>query len=309
MHKKLTALFTIKRVILLLVLLAVIGLIIFNQQFHVYERLTFNFQEWRHTNAWRKKSLWLPDYQVVIEAKPIQGIHNNLSGLTWNKDTKTLFAIVNNPTQVIELSTTGELLRKINLINISDPEAIEYIGDNNFIIAEERKQKLIKGVIEPSTTEINAQGAQQLTLGTGLTDNKGIEGLAWDIEGKKIYAAKERNPVHIYEITGFPQSPNTSLDIIVKNNTQRDQRLFIKDISSITFNSHYQHLLVLSDESRLIIEIDKKGHPISSLSLITGHNLKQSIPQAEGMTLDDQDTLYLVGEPNLFYVFKKAPPN
>ncbi len=306
MHKKFTSLFTTRRVVLLLALLFVVGLIIFNQQFHVYERLTFNFQEWRHTNTWRKKSLWLPDYQVVIEAKPIQGIHNNLSGLTWNNDTKTLFAIVNNPTKIIELSTTGDLLRQIDLINFSDPEAIEYIGNNSFIIAEERKQKLIKVVIESSSTEINSQGAPQFTLGTGLTSNKGIEGLAWDFEGKKIYAAKERNPVHIYEITGFPQSPNTALDIVVENNKTRDQRLFIKDISSITFNSHYQHLLVLSDESRLIIEIDKKGHPISSLSLITGHNLKQSVPQAEGMTLDDQDNLYLVGEPNLFYVFKKT---
>lgn len=306
MQNKLMALFTIKRIVLLFVLLVIIVLVIFNQQFHVYERLAFNFQEWRHTNIWRKKSLWLPDYRVVIEAKPIQGINNNLSGLTWNNDTKTLFAIVNSPAKVIELSTTGDLLRQIDLVNFSDPEAIEYIGDNRFIIAEERKQKLVKVIITPSTTEINSQGSQQLTLGTGLIDNKGIEGLTWDFKDKKIYAAKERNPIHIYEITGFPLSPNTSLDIVVENNTKRDQRLFIKDISSITYNSHYQHLLILSDESRLIIEIDKKGHPISTLSLITGHNLKRSIPQAEGIALDDQDNLYLVGEPNLFYVFKKT---
>lgn len=306
MQQKFSNLFTIKRIALLFVLLVIIGLAIFNHKYHLYQRISFNIKAWQHAKTWQKKSLWLPDYQVVIEAKPIMGISKNLSGLTWNNDSKTLFSITNNPAQIIELSTTGELLRKIKLNNFSDPEAIEYIGNNRFIIAEERKQQLVKVIITPDTLELDATGKQQLTLGTGLTDNKGIEGLSWDALNKKLYAAKERNPIHIYEITGFPQSPNTTLDIEVEQNIHRDQQLFLRDISSLTFNQRYQHLLILSDESRLVIEVDKKGHPISSLSLITGHNLKNAIPQAEGLTLDEQDNLYIVSEPNLFYVFKKA---
>lgn len=297
--------FTLKKSLLLLSLLLIVGVAIVAYEFRIYERITFNIREWRHTHEWKDKSLWLPDYQVTIEAKPITGVQQNLSGLTWNNDTKTLFAVVNNPAQIIELSTTGELLRTIQLNGFDDPEAVEYIGDNRFIIADERKQKIIKVIIDPDTKEITKEGLQQLTLGIGMTGNKGIEGLAWDFVNKKLYAAKERDPVHIYEVVGFPQSPNTSIDIEVANNPKRDRRLFIRDVSSLDFNQDYQHLLVLSDESKLIIEIDKKGRPISSLSLLVGHGLSKSIPQAEGMAMDDKNNLYLVSEPNLFYVFER----
>jgi uncharacterized protein YjiK len=33
--------------------------------------------------------------------------------------------------------------------------------------------------------------------------------------------------------------------------------------------------------------------------------LKKRVPQAEGIAMDDDGALYLVSEPNLFYVFKK----
>lgn len=296
---------TLRHCILLIIALLFIGLLIFAYEFRLYERTIFNFREWRHADSWRYKSLWLPDYQVTIEAKPIIGIKKNLSGLTWNQDTKTLFAIVNNPTQVIELTPTGERLRTINLTDVGDPEAIEYIGNNHFIIAEERYQKLIQIMIDKDTQQIDARKLEQITLGLGKTDNKGIEGLAWDSNNKRIYAAKERNPIHIYEVTGFPLSPNTTLDIVIENNAKRDNQLFIRDISGLDFNNHYGHLLVLSDESKLILEVDKKGRPISSLSLLMGAGLSRPIPQAEGIAMDDKNNLYLVSEPNLFYVFKK----
>ena len=61
---------------------------------------------------------------------------------------------------------------------------------------------------------------------------------------------------------------------------------------------------MLSDESRLLLEVDRDGRPISSLSLLAGqHGLERSVPQAEGVALDDRGVLYLISEPNLFYRF------
>ena len=34
---------------------------------------------------WQEEGVWLPFYQVAIEAKKIEGIEKNASGLTFNK--------------------------------------------------------------------------------------------------------------------------------------------------------------------------------------------------------------------------------
>ncbi|MNR08668.1 hypothetical protein D3C85_1248360 [compost metagenome] len=68
-------------------------------------------------------------------------------------------------------------------------------------------------------------------------------------------------------------------------------------------------MLALSDESRLILELDVSGRPLSTMSLGKGRQgLQKTVPQAEGIAVDDDGTLYLVSEPNLFYVFKKPQP-
>ena len=86
----------------------------------------------------------------------------------------------------------------------------------------------------------------------------------------------------------------------------RDKRLFVRDPSSLQFDEGTGHLLALSDESRLVVELDTDGEPVSTLSLL--HGLKRSVPQAEGVAMDDRGVLYLVSEPNLFYVFSKDEP-
>ena len=94
----------------------------------------------------------------------------------------------------------------------------------------------------------------------------------------------------------------------VLDDLKRDRRLFVRDLSSLQYDEGSGHLLALSDESRLVLELDVDGEPISSLSLLRGmQGLKRSVPQAEGLAMDEAGTLYLVSEPNLFYVFRKAP--
>ncbi|MNE93947.1 SdiA-regulated [compost metagenome] len=82
--------------------------------------------------------------------------------------------------------------------------------------------------------------------------------------------------------------------------------MFVRDLSSLQYDERSGHLLALSDESRLILELDVGGRPLSTMSLNKGRQgLKKTVPQAEGIAMDDEGTLYLVSEPNLFYVFKK----
>lgn len=45
----------------------------------------------------------------------------------------------------------------------------------------------------------------------------------------------------------------------VVQDRKRDRRLFVRDLSSLQFDERSGHLLALSDESRLVLELDVKG--------------------------------------------------
>ncbi|BAN46056.1 SdiA-regulated domain-containing protein [Metapseudomonas resinovorans] len=289
----------------LLLLLVVLGVVA--QQFRLFERGLFSLQEWRHASEWRDRSIWLPDYRVVIEAKAIEGLDDDVSALTYDPDRHSLFTVTNQHPEIVELSLDGHLIRRVPLVGFGDPEAIEYISPGVYVITDERLQRLVKVRLDEDTTFIDAADSQQLSLGIGLSGNKGFEGLAYDTEGKRLFVAKERDPVRIYEIHGFPHTnPDKPFAVHVVDDPKRDARLFVRDLSSLQFDDRSGHLLALSDESRLVLELNSDGRPISSLSLLRGmHGLQRAVPQAEGVAMDNDGNLYMVSEPNLFYVFKK----
>lgn len=273
--------------------------------FHVFQRGWFSFQAWRMSAEWQQRSLWLPDYDVVVEGKRLPGI-DNVSALTYDPDRRTLFTVTNKNPELVELSLDGTILRRIPLIGFDDTEAVEYIARGFYIISDERRQSLFKVHVDDDTQRIDAARSKHLSIGIGRSGNLGFEGLAWDPDGGRLFVAKEK-PVRIYEIRGFPaMGPEKDFAVEIADNPKRDSRLFVRDVSSLQYDRRTGHLLALSDESRLIVELDTAGRPISTLSLSRGRNgLKKNVPQAEGVAMDDEGTLYLVSEPDLFYVFKK----
>lgn len=301
------SLFTFKRLLLLPLLLALVLAGVWAQDYRLFERAWFNASQWLYTAQWQAHSIWLSDYEVVREAQPIEGLDDDVSALTYDPDRNSLFTVTNQNSQLIELSLDGRILRRVDLIGFGDPEAVEYISPGLYVITDERLQRLIKVRLDDSTTRIDAASAQQLSLGIGLSGNKGFEGLAYDSAGQRLFVAKERNPVRIYEVHGFPHTdPQQPFAVHVVDNEQRDAGLFVRDLSSLQFDERTGHLLALSDESRLVLELNAEGQPISSLSLLAGQQgLKQTVPQAEGVAMDDKGGLYLISEPNLFYVFQK----
>jgi uncharacterized protein YjiK len=159
--------------------------------------------------------------------------------------------------------------------------------------------------VDSRTRWLDAADSEQLSLSVGENGNNGFEGLAYDSVGRRLFVAKERKPLRILQIQGFPQR-GSAQTVQVQGDLARDERLFVSDLSSLMFDQGSGHLLLLSDESRLVLELDAAGQPISSLSLLAGMNgLKRSVPQAEGLAIDDQGSLYIASEPNLFYRFKK----
>jgi uncharacterized protein YjiK len=298
---------TLKRLALglLLAVLLVLGLLA--QDYRLFERAWFNAQQWRQVAQWQDDSIWLTDYRVVIEAQPIVGLDDDVSALTYDPDRRSLFTVTNQNSELIELSLDGRVLRRVKLTGFGDAEAVEYISPGLYVITDERRQRLIKVRLDEDSREIDAANAEQLSLGIELSGNKGFEGLAYDSVGQRLFVAKERDPLRIYEIHGFPHSdPAQPFAVHVLDDLERDAGLFVRDLSSLQYDQRTGHLLALSDESRLVLELNVAGKPISSLSLLAGQQgLKASVPQAEGVAMDNDGNLYLISEPNLFYLFRK----
>lgn len=289
--------------VLALLMLGFLG--VKGQERRLFERAWFNVQTW-----WQpaEQGMGLDRYKVVIEARPVEGLSADISALTFDPDRGSLYTVTNKNPELIELSLDGRILRRVPLVGFGDPEAVEYVGPGSFVITDEREQRLILVRLNDATRFLDAKDAEQLTLGIGLNGNKGFEGLAYDSGAKRLFVAKERDPMLIYEVHGFPHdNPEQPYAVHVVQDRKRDSRLFVRDLSSLQFDERSGHLLALSDESKLVLELDVKGKPLSSLALRKGYaGLQASVPQAEGIALDDAGTLYVVSEPNLFYVFKKT---
>jgi uncharacterized protein YjiK len=298
-----------KPLILILTGIALIVLVALGQYMRLFERAWFNVQTlWQPLSS---ESIGLPQYRIEIEARVIEGLDDDVSALTYDPVRKSLFTVTNKNSEMIELSLDGRIIRRIALIGFGDPEAVEFISADTYVITDESQQRLIKIHLEQDTAFLDAADAEQMTLGVHMGSNKGFEGLAYDSVGKRLFVAKERDPMLIYEVQGFPHyNPEKSYAVHVVNNPKRDAGMFVRDLSSLQYDERSGHLLALSDESRLILELDVDGRPLSTLSLSSGRQgLQKTVPQAEGIAMDDDGNLYLVSEPNLFYVFKKPPQN
>lgn len=131
--------------------------------------------------------------------------------------------------------------------------------------------------------------------------------MAYDPLRERLFVAREKAPVGIIEVNGFFNDRGEALDLSVGGDPQRDRGLFLTDLSSLYYDKASDHLLVLSDESRVVIELDRAGDPLGSLTLRGGnHGLTDDVPQAEGLAMDDRGSLYVVSEPNLFYRFSRG---
>jgi len=110
-------------------------------------------------------------------------------------------------------------------------------SDSIYFIADERQQRLIKVHVDDETQFLDASDVEQMTLGLHVGRNKGFEGLAYDSVGKLLFVAKERDPMLIYEVHGFPHfKPEKTYSVPVINNPKRDAGLFVRDLSILQYD-------------------------------------------------------------------------
>lgn len=262
---------------------------------------------------WEGSSLWLPGYRVTVEGLPIAGLARNTSGLTFNSETGTLFTVINRPPQIAELTTGGKLLRIIELEGAKDPEGITYVKGDTYVISDEDSHSMYWVRIQPETTRVSITGQSSLGISIDSVHNSSFEGVSWDSEQDRLFVVKEKLPLRVLVIRGldvFNESTGFNIDISEWKSSSAAS-LFMSDLSSLTLHEPTGHLLLLSDESALVVEYAPDGQPISMLPLWRGFNgLQRKVPQPEGLAVGPDNAIYVLSEPNLFYRFERtsSPP-
>lgn len=253
-------------------------------------------------------SLWLPNYRVRIDAKPIAGIEN-LSGITYDHDRNRLLTVSNGgAAEILALDRNGEVLERYRLEGFVDIEGLAYLGNGRLVLAEEIDQRLSFIDLPAAGETIKATQARTLTLEIDPSrQNKGLEGIAYDADGDRLFVVKERDPLRLYEIRGAGAALEGRLQLHVRDlSSWLERSVSARDLSDVHYDPQTGHLVLLSDESKLLVELDGEGGFVSFRSLRGPiSDLGESAPQPEGVTMDAEDNLYVVSEPNLFYVFQR----
>ncbi|MDD1003958.1 SdiA-regulated domain-containing protein [Pseudomonas sp. TNT2022 ID642] len=283
---------------LLLVIAAVYALAF---AMHWDDRGVLWLQERFESQAEQKESIWLPDYRVVIDAKPLKGMEKDeASDLAYNPQTKTLFSVMGKNPFLAELTLQGDVLRKMPLVGWSNPEGLTMMENGLMAIVDERQHLLSIVKVDADTRELNIADFPKYDLGPSKDQNKAFEAITWDSHNQQLLLGEERPPAL------FTWKSDGSQTLKGDKQKLASDELDIRNLSALAIDPRTQHTLVLSADSHLLLELDEKGEQVSFMTLLGGFNgLKNTIPRAEGVTMDEAGTLYMVSEPNLFYRFEK----
>lgn len=249
------------------------------------------------------------------------------STLCYNRDTDTLFTIGDEGEAISEHGTDGSFKGKMSLLTrrpdgskaLVDSEGLAYLGNSRFMIADERPMTGLIATYVRGTTA--AAGDFPSVLFDGLytgNSNNGLEGVSYDPVTGTVWGVKEHTPFAIYQMSGF----DGPIPVVTKPFTaQKFNKLgYLTDIADIFIMANSQHfaadnprrmnLLILSQENNLILEMTRAGEVVDTLdiSFVGRHTI-------EGITMDDQGTIYLASEqgppPNVFsglHVLTPPPP-
>lgn len=269
---------------------------------HLDDRVLLWVSEYRLTEGERAASIWLPGYNATLQGKPLAGLENDeASDLAYNPVTGTLFTVTGKQPALVEISREGELLRRIALNGFANPEGVAVLENGSVAVIDERRRNLSIFELDPQTRELDLADGKPFDLGYADAGNKGFEGIAWDLANQRLLLGKERNPIAMFSLDSNGERLLSAALLSLP-----DYDLDMRNLSALSVDPRTGHILALSAQSSLLLEMDEQGQPLSFISLLGGMNgLEKSIPRAEGVAMDEAGNIYIVSEPNLFYVFRK----
>jgi uncharacterized protein YjiK len=271
------------------------------------------------TLAMAAQAQWagISSYQLVgnytlpeFSPNPFSAAQYEASGVTWNRDTNTLFIVGDGGGFVMQTTLTGQPIDFMRLAAGSspqgnefyDPEGLTYIGGGQFVMTEERYRTVVRFTYAPGTT---LQRSQTSTVKLATTvGNTGLEGVTFDPLTNGYILVNERDGtggslqnIFLTQVD-FAAGTASNGSATTVNNTP----LFpVGNIGYPSLHDVYALSNVygpeVSGSSNLLAltltgvrEMTRSGVIVGSLSLPgAGY-------QVEGMTMDANGFLYLVSD-------------
>jgi uncharacterized protein YjiK len=258
------------------------------------------------------------------------------SSVTYDWDTGSLFVVGDGGTSVVQVDKTGALIDSMTLAQGSSPqgtefydtEGIAYVGGGKLVLTEERDRQVNLLTYVPDTT-LSRSDVKTVKLGTTI-DNIGIEGITNDPQTGGFIAVKETQPEGVFQTgidfaagsatNGSPttESSTNLFDPALAGLSDFSDVFALANLSTLT-GPDTSHLLILSQESGKIVNIDRSGQVSSSLTIVGDADNPLSVPEQthEGVTMDDAGNLYVVSEdgggdiahPQLWVYSPSSQPN
>lgn len=231
------------------------------------------------------------------------------SAVTWNWDTDTLFVLGDEGDYVVEVNKQGQQISSMNLFGFDDTEGLTYVGNGQFVVIEERLQDAYRF----SYTAGGAIGRNTLpSVSVGPTvGNVGLEGLSYDPLSGRFILVKEKTPQAVYDAAlDFTTGSATVTELVPPANpfVRLFDTLDLSDVQTLTTvaslrgTADQDNLLVYSQETPRLMEVTRSGEVLSQFdfSAIAG--------DAEGVTIDSNGVIYIVGETPRLYVLAPTAP-
>ena len=240
-----------------------------------------------------------------------------VSAVTYNRDTDSLFVLGDGGTSIVQVSKTGALIDSMTLpldaskpqgTFVYDPEGLTYVGGGQFALVEERFRQVSLFTYAGNTT-LDPSTLRTVVLGTTV-GNTGLEGISLDPLTGGYVLVKEKTPQGVFQTTldfAAGTASNGSAATVNSSNLFDPAPLGLVDIAdvyalsglpSLAGRADEANLLLLSQESGRVVEVDRSGIVQSSLAIIRdADTLLPVLEQGfEGITMDDDGLLYLVAE-------------
>jgi len=227
------------------------------------------------------------------------------SAITYARDRGTLFYVGDEGTGVVEISKTGATLGTMafnwagTATTNRDTEGLTYLGGGNLVVAEERLYDAYSFQYLAGGTATLANN--QVSISNAVVGNNGLEGISYDPRNGSFVTIKQQSP---RDILAGNLTFNSGVGVSTMTNLFNPASLGVTTLSDVQTLSPVDalsgepaadNLLILSLGSNKLLETDRLGNIKSVFNLST---LGLTFNAIEGVTVDENGTIYLIAEQN-----------